>query len=406
MPPPITQSEKRRSAIAPAIGLIGGGQLAKMTAQAASQFGCDIVVLERHHHSPATGLASQYLVGDWNDPACLLELGAMVDVVTLENEFVSANALETLERAGTCLWPSAATMRIVQDKLLQKQALQHAGLAVPAFSAVRDPAELCAAGERFGWPLVLKRRCLGYDGKGNATVRSAADIPGAWARLESGGQALLAEAFVNFTRELAMMITRSPSGQAAVYPVVETVQRDHICHVVTAPAQIHPEIANHAATAAARAVEAVGGVGTFGVEMFLTPAGDVLINELAPRVHNSGHYTIEACACSQFENHVRAVLGWPLGATVMRAPAAVMINLLGAGPGSGTPLGIDHALRVEGAAIHVYGKRESARGRKMGHVTALGATPAEALERAQRAAGLIVFGDAAASTIDVLRSAT
>jgi 5-(carboxyamino)imidazole ribonucleotide synthase len=177
-----------------------------------------------------------------------------------------------------------------------------------------------------------------------------------------------------------------------VYPVVETMQRDHICHLVKAPAGIPDELAGRAAALARRAVEVVGGVGSFGVEMFLSAAGDLAINELAPRVHNSGHYTIEACACSQFENHVRAVLGWPLGDPRMVAPAAVMVNLLGNDKSSGQPRGLDAALRVTGARVHLYGKRMSGPGRKMGHITVLADAVAAAQAAAERAAALITFG--------------
>lgn len=379
---------------APTLGLIGGGQLAKMTAQAASQFGCDVVVLERNRHSPATGLASHYLVGDWDNPADLLKLGALVDVVTLENEFVDARALAELEKRGHTLLPTAETMRVVQDKLWQKQALAAANLPLPRFCDTPAPDDALHAAEKFGWPLLLKKRRNGYDGKGNATVRSRDELAAAWEKLNGNVNALFAEEFIPFQKELAVMITRSRDGGSVMYPVVDTVQHDHICHIVKAPAALPDAPAAEAREIARRAVEAVGGIGTFGVELFLARDGKILINELAPRVHNSGHYTIEGCVTSQFENHVRAVLGWPLGSTALRAPAAVMINLLGVGPGSGEPAGRREALAVEGAALHVYGKIHSARGRKMGHVTALGETVEAALVTAQRAANCLRFGAA------------
>jgi 5-(carboxyamino)imidazole ribonucleotide synthase len=178
-----------------------------------------------------------------------------------------------------------------------------------------------------------------------------------------------------------------------VYPVVETVQRNHICHTVTVPAAVDPAVTVAAAGLAERAVGAVEGVGSFGVELFLLDAGQLVINELAPRVHNSGHYTIEACDCSQFENHVRAVLGWPLGSPTLRSPAAAMVNVLGVGAGSGRPTGLTDALAVAGAHIHLYGKRASNPGRKMGHVTALGPNPHAALAVARSAAEQIRFGE-------------
>ena len=375
------------------LGIIGGGQLAKMMAQAAAQFGCEVVILERQADFPASSLATGTLIGDWDKPESLLELASLVDVVTLENEFVDAAALAVLEQRGHKLWPSAATMRLIQDKFVQKQTLASAGLPVPRMRAVERIEDVALIAAEWGFPLLLKARRNAYDGKGNATLRSITDIETAWNKLGGHtGNPLFAEQFCPFTNELAVIITRGVHGEVITYPVVETVQRDHICHVVLAPAPVTPEIAGRAAELARRAVAAVAAVGSFGVEMFLLDDGQILVNELAPRVHNSGHYTIEACACSQFENHVRAVLGWPLGSPAMRAPAAVMVNLLASADGPGTPQGLADALRVDDAHIHIYGKTRSRKGRKMGHVTALGATPEEALVVAQRAADCIRFG--------------
>jgi len=390
--PMLARMPARRPKAARTLGIIGGGQLARMLAQSASQLGCDVVILERNDHSPASGLAVETVLGDWDNPDSLLVLGSLVDTVTLENEFVDADSLAALEQFGHALWPASATVRLVQDKLLQKRALADAGLPVPGFLPAPDKQAILAAAKKFGWPLVLKKRRNGYDGKGNFTLRSAADLDAAWTQLNGDANALFVEEFCPFTTELAMMITRSQTGETACYPVVETVQRDHICHLVKAPAPIAPDAAARAADIARRAVETVQATGTMGVEMFLTQDGAILINELAPRVHNSGHYTIEACVCSQFENHIRAVLGWPLGSPALLAPAAVMVNLLGGGKGSGAPHGLGNALAVPGAHPHIYGKTISAPGRKMGHVTALGQTLDEALATAQRAASHIRFG--------------
>lgn len=381
------------SAINPRLGIVGGGQLAKMTALAGLQLGCDVVVLERNNYSPAANLASHSLIGDWDQPEALLKLASQVDVVTLENEFVEADSLRALEEAGYRLYPTARSIALVQDKFVQKQTLAAAGLPVPRFAAMAGVAGIEHAGAKLGWPLLLKARRNAYDGKGNATLRSLADAPAAWTKLGgAAGRELFVEEFCDFTTELAVIVTRGRDGASVSYPVVETIQRDHVCHVVKAPAPVAPEIAARAAEVAQRAVAAVGAVGTFGVEMFLTRSGGVVVNELAPRVHNSGHYTIEASLCSQFENHVRAVLGWPLGATAMVAPAAVMLNLLGTAKAAGHPHGLERALAVPGAHVHIYGKAMSGAGRKMGHVTALGATLDEAFATAGRAAGLIRFG--------------
>jgi 5-(carboxyamino)imidazole ribonucleotide synthase len=383
---------KRINQSGPRLGIVGGGQLAKMTALAALELGCDVLILERNQHSPAANLATHSFIGDWDDPQALLQLAAQVDVVTLENEFVDARSLAAIEAAGVELFPTSRSIGIVQDKLTQKQALVAAGLPVPRFRAVASREEIIAAAKELGWPLVLKARRNGYDGKGNATIREPGEIEDAWQKLGGGQRELFVEQWCPFTKELAAMVTIGRDGASVAYPVVETVQRDHICHRVLAPAPVAKDIFDRAAALAQRAVAAVGGIGSFGVEMFLTTDGTIAINELAPRVHNSGHYTIEACHCSQFENHVRAVLGWPLGSTAMVAPAAVMVNLLGAGKGPGRPAGLEAALAVPGAHVHVYGKSLSAAGRKMGHLTALGNSLEEALARAEQAAGHIRFG--------------
>jgi len=378
----------------PRLGIIGGGQLAKMTAHAASRLGVEVFVLEKNRSSPALAVTNDAVLGDWDDPAALERFARRVDVITLENEFVDSHVLEGLETAGFTVRPSSKTLALTQDKLVQKQTLLGVGLPVPDFRAVNSVEELVqAASSLGGWPLVLKKRRNGYDGRGNATVRSAEEAPAAWSRLHGAPGALYAEAFCPFIAELAVMVCRGVDGSAVSYPVVESVQRDHVCHEVIAPARVAPAIAETARSFAVRAAEAAGMIGAMGVEMFLLADGRVLINELAPRVHNSGHYTIEGCQCSQFENHARAVLGWPLGSAAMTAPAAVMINLLGRSKGPGRPLGMEAALAVPGAQVHIYGKAHSGPGRKMGHVTALGANAESARAAALRAAEAIHFAN-------------
>jgi 5-(carboxyamino)imidazole ribonucleotide synthase len=387
-----------KSVVAPTVGIIGGGQLAKMLGQAAAQLGLQVVVLSEQTHCPAASAVTRVIAGAADEFSALKELAQGCDLVTLENEFVDSNLLQQLEEEGFAVAPGAATMRVVQDKFLQKSALKAAGLSVPEFIDVPDMAALDAAIRILGLPLVLKKRRNGYDGKGNATIRTEADARVAWELLNGEENSLFAEAWCPFTQELAIMITRGVNKGSVAYPVVETVQDHHICRTVKAPAQVSAAIAERVTDLAKRAIDAVQGVGTFGVELFRTADDRILINELAPRVHNSGHYTIEACECSQFENHLRAVLGWPLGSPAMRLPAAVMINLLGNGKGSGAPVGIQEALKVAGAHVHVYGKATSAPLRKMGHLTMLGTSLEDVLQRAQNAAAKIQFGNPDAKT--------
>jgi 5-(carboxyamino)imidazole ribonucleotide synthase len=368
------------------LGILGGGQLAQMLTQAAISLGIETAIFERTLDSPAARLTPHSIAGQWDDEAALSSFAAMCDVVTLENEFVDAGVLRRLEAMGLPVYPTSMTLAQIQDKFLQKQAMAVAGLPVPPFRAVESPDDLAAAGQEFGYPMMLKTRRDGYDGYGNATLRNTADIDAAWEKLSKGGRALYVEAFVPFVRELAVMIVRGRNGEMRSYPVVETVQQNHICHVVRAPAPISPEIAEKTASIAQKAVETINGVGIFGVELFLLENGDIVYNEIAPRPHNSGHYTIEGCVTSQFENHIRAVLGWPLGKTDLRAPAVVMVNILGRRNGSANVDSIRAALEIPGAHLHQYGKRESRMGRKMGHVTVLADTVEKAELVARQAA--------------------
>jgi 5-(carboxyamino)imidazole ribonucleotide synthase len=361
-----------------------------MTLQAASQLGIDVVIAERFPDSPAARLTSRSIVfpSGWDDRDRLEELAKLVDVVTLESEFVDWRVLEALQQRGVAVRPSPACVGVVQDKLLQKQALARAELPVPTFGEVSDPGQLRSMGGDLGWPLMLKARRDGYDGRGNVVVHSADEAEQACAHLGWPERSLYAEAFVEFERELASLVVRGLDRASVQYPVVETIQDPalHICREVRAPADLPARVSERAASVARGAVEAVDGLGAFGVELFLLSDGQVVVNELAPRPHNSAHYTIEACWTSQFDNHVRAVLGLPLGDTGLRAPSAVMVNLLGT---STEPLDVESALGVPQTFVHVYGKAENRPGRKMGHVTALGASLADACQRAESAAGRV-----------------
>jgi 5-(carboxyamino)imidazole ribonucleotide synthase len=377
----------------PTLGILGGGQLGRMTLQAASRFGIDVVIAERFPGSPAARLTSRSVVfrDDWADAGALDALARQASVVTLESEFVDWQVLRSLEQRGICVRPTPDCVRVVQDKLLQKQALAACGLPIPDLRDTPDPPAIVAAGDELGWPVMLKARRDGYDGHGNLLVRSAVEAEAAAARLGWPGRALFAEACVGFERELAALVVRGVDGEVAEYPVVETRQDPglHICREVLAPACVPEAVAERAARIARGAVEAVGGIGAFGVELFLLSDGRVLVNELAPRPHNSAHYSIEACWTSQFENHVRAVLGWQLGGAGLRTPAAAMVNLLGT---SRDPLNIDRlesALAERHAFVHLYGKTENRPGRKMGHVTALDDNLEAALEAARRTAELV-----------------
>lgn len=379
---------------APSVGIIGGGQLSRMLCLAATQLGLRTVTVERTLDCPAATVSGQHLVGDWNDPAVLAQVASLCDVITLENEFVHAEALASLETSDHSVLPSSRCLEAIQDKLRQKETLRSADLPTPPFQSVDTLDALQEAAEKFGFPFVLKRRRNGYDGKGNVTVASAAELETAWKHLDGTTNPLFAEAFCHFRAELAIMVCRRPSGDTIVYPVVETVQKNHICHLVTAPAQIEPAVEEAAIRVATAATTAFDGIGCLGVELFLTKEKEIVVNELAPRVHNSGHYTMEACTTSQFENHIRAVLDLPLGSPQLVRPCAVMINLLGDAPGPAFPQGVAQALEVDGAHLHLYAKDQSQLGRKMGHLTVVGDKPESTLDQAQRAANAITFQSA------------
>ena len=375
------------------VGILGGGQLARMTIAAAIGLGIDVAIFEREADSPAGRLTMEEIVGPWEDPDLRARFAARCDVITLESEFVDPGLLEAFAALGVPVRPGAAVLALVGDKLRQKETFAAHDLPLPPFRAVATPGDVARAGVEWGWPIVLKARRLSYDGYGNAIVRGPDGIAAAWERLGAPERALYAEAWVPFRRELAVMVARSASGAIATYPVVETVQavEAQICRVVRAPAAMTREVATAATAIARRAVEAVAGVGVVGVELFEREDGAILLNEIAPRPHNSGHYTIEGCVTSQFENHLRAILDLPLGATDLVAPAAVMVNILGerAAPVEPTPRGLPGALAVPGAHVHLYGKRQSRPGRKMGHVTALGPDVPTAEAVAARAAALV-----------------
>lgn len=368
------------------VGVLGGGQLAKMLAQSAYRLGLRVAIIENGDDSPAGVMTKLEFINGWNDSAELDRFIDVCDVVTLENEFIDPAILERIAERRP-VFPTADTVRLVQDKFIQKQTMQKAGIPLPRFEAITTVDESQAFGATYGFPFVLKTRTFGYDGYGNATIRKPDEAIWGWKRFRNveTPRDLMAEEFVSFTNELAVIIARNRRGETAVYPCVETVQRNHICHSVTAPAPISEVLQKKAQEIAIAAVEAVNGVGVFGVELFLRDDGEILFNEIAPRPHNSGHYTIEGCVTSQFENCIRAVCSLPLGSPALVTPGAAMVNLLGRRNGPGIPDSVVDFFRHDRVNFHLYGKKDSRIGRKMGHVTVLGSSPEEALGVAESA---------------------
>lgn len=369
------------------VGIVGAGQLARMMVQAAIPLGITVRLLAARADDGAALVAPNVAVGPPDSLDALRGLAAACDVVTFDHELVDVAQLRALEAEGRCLRPSAATVAIAQDKGRQRTMFREAGLPVPPFRLVRDAGDIAAFGSTHGWPVVAKACRGGYDGRGVWVLGGPTEAAGLAARAAEAGTELLVETWVPIEREIAVLVARRPGGEAVVYPVAETVQRDGICHEVLAPAPIPPALAEEAARIALRIAAVVDVTGILAVEMFVTD-GALVLNEIATRPHNSGHYSIEGCGTSQFENHLRAVRDWPLGTTDLMAPAVATANVL-AGPHTrDLAAGLPAALAVAGAHVHLYGK-EPRPGRKVGHVTALGDDIAEARARAVRAAGYL-----------------
>lgn len=351
------------------LGILGGGQLAKMLANEAYKMGINIATIEKGESTPAGDMTQLEFTEGWESAEDLNDFIEVSDVVTLENEFISPDIIEKIEKRAT-VYPSSKTMRMIQDKFTQKSNFKNAGLPVPDFAEINNILEAEKFAQQFGYPFIIKTRTLGYDGYGNYLVKNQSDISNAFDKF--GDRKLMAERFINFRKELAVMAVRSINGETAVYPCAETIQENHICHIVTAPAEIDENLRKKAQEIALKCVETIAGIGIFGVEFFIDDKNNILINEIAPRPHNSGHYTIEGCYTSQFENCIRAVLGLPLGSTEMIKPVAVMINLLGKRAGIGIPKNVINMLKYDKAKLHLYNKKQSRIGRKMGHITAIG----------------------------------
>jgi 5-(carboxyamino)imidazole ribonucleotide synthase len=363
------------------IGIVGGGQLGRMLGIAAKQLGFTVTVLDPSPNSPAGQVVDRQILGHYADPDAIRRLAAEVDFLTFEIEHTNADVLEEISRRIP-VNPSPKSLRIIQDKLAQKQFLQSSGISVAESLAVETRDDVLQAIGDFGLPILLKARFDAYDGRGNALIRDEAGIDKAMAKL--AGRKLYCEQFISFKKELAVIAARGVHGEVATYDVVETIHRNNICHMVLAPAGVEPGVSSMARGAAEVVMDHLDGAGVFGIELFLAMDGRVAVNEIAPRVHNSGHYTIEACVTSQFEQHIRAITGLPLGSTEQHSPA-VMINLLGDRGGPAEVCGLEGALAVENVGVHIYGKAETRPERKMGHLTATGRTIELARERAELA---------------------
>jgi 5-(carboxyamino)imidazole ribonucleotide synthase len=345
------------------IGILGGGQLGRMLALAAARLGFKSHVLSPDPASPAFDVVRRVTEADYGDKSALDRFAGDVDVITYEFENVPAETAAFLAARKPVL-PDPRVLALTQDRLVEKDFVASLGIATAPYEAAVSASDLAHALSAVGLPAVLKTRRFGYDGKGQATLQTGDDPAAAWAAI--GGQPSIVESYIPFEREISMVAARSADGHIACFDVAENEHRDHILKVSRVPAQVTPAVAEEARRIASRIAEAFGYVGVLAVEMFVVADGAghaVMVNEIAPRVHNSGHWTLDACSVSQFEQHIRAVAGWPL-ATPLRHGRAEMINLIG-----DEVADYRKWLDVPGACVHLYGKLAMRPGRKMGHVT-------------------------------------
>ncbi len=345
------------------VGVIGGGQLAWMMAIAAEKLGLELVVQTPNLGDPACAIASETIFASIDDATATATLATRCDVITFENEFVDLKALAPLANQGVCFRPGLQVLSPLLDKYHQRCYLQQIGLPVPKFATLEDSTPR-------QFPLVLKSRRHGYDGQGTFIVKDADTLQQTVANVSQ--ETFLIEEFVPFEKELAIIAARSPKGEIVTYPVVETQQKNQVCHRVIAPADISTDTTTQIQEIAHKLLNSLQAVGIFGIELFLLGDRQVLVNEIAPRTHNSGHFTLDAGECSQFEQHLRAVCDLPLGNAALSAPAAVMVNLLGNGaPENDYLVKRQQLAALPNTYVYWYNKKTSRLGRKLGHVTVL-----------------------------------
>ena len=366
------------------VGIIGGGQLGKMIAHEARRMSLKVIVLDPTEGCPASGIADEQIVADFKDERAIMRLAGKSDVLTYEIELANSTALKDLEASNYPVQPAPETLHIVQNKFRQKSFLRQHKIDVADFERVRSEDHLYQLCDNFGFPVMLKACENSYDGRGNFLITSREQVRDAFNYFSE--KELMVEKFVPFTKEISIMVARNPSGEVASFPVAENIHKNGILDTSIVPAGINQEVQLKAKSIAEMTMDVLKGAGIFGIEMFVTKKGDVLINEIAPRPHNSGHYTNEACSVSQFEQHLRAVLDLPLSKPELLCPA-VMVNILGNehSTGSYTIKGLRRLLSVPGVKLYVYGKKTSKPGRKLGHFTATGRTVEEAVMRAANA---------------------
>lgn len=372
------------------IGIIGGGQLGKMMILDAKRLDYYFVILDPTRNCPAHSIADEHIVAGFDDVNAIRKLAEQVDVITYEFEHINVHALQVLENEEHKVYPSSQTLLYIQDKAVQKERLKAYDIPIPEFIKVSTKEEISLAANKFGYPIILKTRTGGYDGKGNAVIKTEQEISKAYETLGNGEIPLMVEEFIPFEKEVSILVCRSANSQIKVFPVAENKHKNSILDETTVPAVIDSASVKEAMEIAKKTIEAFSCCGMLCIELFVKKDGHILVNELAPRPHNSGHYTIEGCVTSQYENHIRAILGLPLGDTSLVRPTA-MKNIIGQTNGGAEVCGLEEAYENPLVKIHLYGKDTVSIGRKMGHITATADTLEEAIEAVRYAHSKIYF---------------
>jgi len=371
------------------IGIIGGGQLGKMMILEAKKMGFYVSILDPTKKCPAHSIADQHLVADFDDKNAIKKLAQKSDLITYEFEHIDVEVLKELEAEDYKIYPTGRSLEIIQNKYHQKNVLKQDQIAIPDFKKVSNPNDIKEAADDFGYPLMLKSCTGGYDGKGNALIDNKSEVESAFQELGSGKTPLMVERYIPFKKEISIIAARGLNGKMKVYPVGENEHQNNILYETKVPAEISEELKKEAEELAREVLKVFEGIGIFCVEMFVTEEDELLVNEIAPRPHNSGHYTIEGCVTSQYEQHVRAITGLPLGDSSLVRPS-VMRNILGSGKeGKAQIIGLEPALAIEGVKVHIYQKTIARPGRKMGHLTVTADSLKLAVERALEASQLI-----------------
>ena len=367
------------------IGIIGGGQLGKMTAQEAKRMALGVVILDPNKDCPASSVCDKLIVADFKDEHKIVELSKMVDFLTYEIELANSKSLKNLQDQNFPVCPTPDVLRMIQNKYRQKTFLKKIGLSVPEFKKIETLEQLNSQIIQFGLPSLLKSSEDSYDGRGNYIINSKEQINDAFSLFAD--REIYLEKYVNFTKELSIMVARNQKGQISLFPIAENIHKENILHTTLVPARIDLDIEKKVTNTIQTLMSNINSPGIFGIEMFLTLENQILINEIAPRPHNSGHYTIEGCSISQFEQHIRSVINLPLIKPELYKPI-VMINILGPKNLNNSPYkltGISKCLGINGVKIHIYGKRITKPKRKLGHIIATGFNLEEALNRAIKA---------------------